>query len=146
MLLLASGAGFGLLARVADMVARNRSGKSFLSVDDGHAVLAPALVADACKQVACAAASGRLLVFGLDELKYQAAGGKGLTLMDVDAKDPLVAVAAFADQLQLHGSGRGGKPRDELLKGAALAGHAGRRARKGHKAAGFQKLLRLAAA
>jgi topoisomerase IV subunit A len=31
------------------------------------------------------------------------------------------------------GSGRGGKPKDELLKGAALAGHAGKRARKGHK-------------
>jgi hypothetical protein len=36
---------------------------------------------------------GRLLVFALDELKLQSNGGKGLTLMDVDAKAPLVSVA-----------------------------------------------------
>ena len=34
----------GLLARVADMGARNRSGKSFLSVDDGLQLLPPAVV------------------------------------------------------------------------------------------------------
>ena len=36
MLLLANTGGFGLLARVSDMLARNRGGRSFLSVDDSQ--------------------------------------------------------------------------------------------------------------
>ena len=85
-------------------------------------------------------------MFPLDELKLQPNGGKGLTLMDVDAKTPLVAVATLADRLVVVGTGRGGKPRQEELKGAALARHAGRRARKGRKVDGFVKALQLFAA
>ena len=75
--------------------------------------------------------SGRLLVFPLDELKLQPKGGRGLTLMDVDAKDPLVSVATCAGVLRVQGSGRGGKAKDEELKGVGLAAHVGKRARKG---------------
>mgnify|MGYP003344698736 CR=1 FL=1 len=53
--------------------------------------------------------------------------------MDVDAKDPLLSVCSFGDVLRVLGAGRGGKPRDELVKGSALAGHMGKRARKGAK-------------
>ncbi|HRZ62330.1 MAG TPA: DNA topoisomerase IV subunit A, partial [Rubrivivax sp.] len=144
MLLLAGSGGFGLLARIGDMVARNRSGKAFLSIDDGDAVLRPAPLADGDTQAACASADARLLLFALDELKHQPNGGRGLTLMDVDAAQPLAAVAALAGALRVAGSGRGAKPRDEVLKGAALAAHAGKRARKGHKLAGFQKVTALA--
>jgi topoisomerase-4 subunit A len=49
----------------------------------------------------------------------------------VDNKSPLVSVATFADALRVLGTGRGGKAKDELLKGVALAEHAGKRARKG---------------
>ncbi len=45
----------------------------------------------------------------------------------------IVSVAVFADQLRVIGSGRGGKPKDEILKGTALASHLGKRARKGSK-------------
>jgi topoisomerase-4 subunit A len=130
-LLLANTAGFGLLAKLADMVGRNKGGKAFLTLDAGARVLPPVPVAAAHSQVACLALDSRLLVFGLDELKLQSAGGKGLTLMDVDAKTPLVSVAAFGDVLRVLGSGRGGKPKDELLKGVGLAEHVGKRARKG---------------
>ena len=145
MLLLANTGGFGLLAKVADMVARNRSGRSFLSVDDAHQVLPPVAVAASHRQVACLSLGARLLVFPLDELKHQPNGGRGLTLMDVDAKDPLLSVASFADTLKLIGQGRSGKAKEELLRGAGLAEHLGKRARKGRKAAGFVKLLRVAA-
>jgi topoisomerase-4 subunit A len=93
--------------------------------------------------VACLAVDGRLLTFPLDELKLQPGGGKGLTLMDVDSKAPLVSVATFASTLKVHGSGRGGKPKEDELKGAALAAHAGRRARKGRVVEGM-KALRVA--
>ena len=146
MLLLANTGGYGLLAKVADMMARNRSGKSFLSVDDAQQVLPPAVVASGHGQVACLSLSARLLVFALDELKHQPNGGRGLTLMDVDDKDPLVSVASFSDQLLLLGQGRSAKAKEETLRGATLAEHSGKRARKGRKASGFVKLMRVAAA
>jgi len=146
MLLLANTGGFGLLAKVTDMVARNRGGKSFLSVDDAQQVLPPAVVAAGHAQVACLSLGARLLVFPLDELKHQPNGGRGLTLMDVDAKDPLLSVATFGDALRLLGQGRSNKARDEVLRAAALAEHMGKRARKGRKAGGFVKLLRVAPA
>ncbi len=130
-LLLSNSAGFGLLARVSDMVGRNKGGKAFLTLEAGATILPPVVVTAACTQVACLAKDSRLLVFGLDELKLQSAGGKGLTLMDVDAKTPLVSVAAFAEVLRVLGTGRGAKPKDELIKGVALAEHVGKRARKG---------------
>jgi topoisomerase-4 subunit A len=144
-LLLAGSGGCGLLARAGDLHARQRGGKAFLSVDAGETVLAPAIVAPTHDKVACLAADGRLLVFGLDELKLQPNGGRGLTLMDVDAKAPLLSVATFADRLAIYGSGRGGKAKDEVLRGAALEAHVGRRARKGRKVEGFVKVARLAA-
>jgi topoisomerase IV subunit A len=143
-LLLANSGGFGLLARVADMLGRNRGGKSFLTVDDGQMLLPPALVAAAHTQVACLSGGSRLLVFARDELKHQPNGGKGLTLMDVDAKDPLLSVAAFSEPLRLLGVGRGAKAKEETLRGAALAEHVGKRARKGRKVSGFVKLQRVA--
>lgn len=137
-LLLANTGGFGLLARVQDLTARQRGGKSFLSLEADEKPLPPSLV-DGTRNVACLAMSGRLLTFGLDELRLQSAGGRGLTLIDLDAKDALVSVAAFNDALQVLGTAlRGGKPREEVLKGAALAAHAGKRARKGKAVEGMK--------
>jgi topoisomerase-4 subunit A len=144
-LLLANTGGFGLLARVGDLLSRQRGGKSFLSLEAGEQPLPPSLV-DAQTQVACLSLAGRLLVFGLDELKLQANGGRGLTLIDLDAKDALVSVAAFGQALQLLGTGRGGKAKDEVLKAAALAPYQGKRARKGRAQDVMQKALRVVAA
>jgi len=135
---LANTGGYGLLARVADMLGRNRGGKAFLTLEAGERLLPPAAIATGHSQVACLAMDGRLLVFALVELKLQAHGGKGLTLMDVDAKAPLVSVSSLGDTLRVLGSGRGGKPKDEWLKGAALAEHCGKRARKGKLIAGIK--------
>jgi topoisomerase-4 subunit A len=138
-LLLSNSGGFGLLARARDLLGRNRGGKSFLTLEAAEKPLPPAAVAASHTQVACLAADGRLLVFPLDELKLQPGGGRGLTLMDVDAKAPLAAVVTFSQTLKVHGiASRGGKPREELLKGAVLEGHAGRRARKGRVVAGLK--------
>jgi topoisomerase-4 subunit A len=144
-LLLANTGGFGLLAKAADMQGRQRAGKSFLTLEDSDHVLPPVPVLPAHKQVACLAMDGRLLVFPLDELKLQSNGGKGLTLMDVDQQSPLVSVATCADALKVLGTGRGGKPKEEDLKGAALAEHQGKRARKGRKVEGVLKVLRVVA-
>jgi topoisomerase IV subunit A len=144
-LLLANTGGFGLLAKAGDLHGRNRGGKSFLTLELGDRVLPPTVVAAGHARVACLALDGRLLVFPLDELKLQGNGGRGLTLMDVDAKSPLVSVATFAAVLRVTGSGRGGKPKEEDLKGAALAAHEGKRARKGRKIDAFVKPMRVLA-
>ncbi|RVU47172.1 DNA topoisomerase IV subunit A [Rubrivivax rivuli] len=145
-LLLANSGGYGLLALAGDMVGRNRGGKAFLTLEAGDQLLPPVPVAAAHKQVACLAADGRLLVYGLDELKLQPGGGRGLTLMDVDAKTPLVSIATLADALKVLGLGRGQKPKEEVFKWSALADHIGKRARKGRAVAAFQKVLKVVAA
>jgi topoisomerase-4 subunit A len=144
-LLLANSGGYGLLAEARDMQGRNRGGKAFLTLDAGQTLLPPVSVADSHTQVACLAADGRLLVFELEELKLQPNGGRGLTLMDVDDKSPLVSVATCTGAVLVQGSGRGGKPKEELLRLSAFASHVGKRARKGRVVDGLQKALRVLA-
>ena len=129
-LLLAGSGGYGLLATVGDLLSRQKGGKAFLALEAGEAPLAPSATHGA-SQVACLSASGRLLVFPLIEVKLQPKGGRGLTLMDLDAKDVLAGCIAFAAALRVLGVGRAGKAKDETLKGAALLANVGKRARKG---------------
>jgi topoisomerase-4 subunit A len=143
MLLLAGTGGCGLLARAADLQGRNKAGKAFLTLDAAERPLPPVALRPGSTQVACLALDGRLLIFGLDELKLQPGGGRGLTLMDVEAKLPLVSVTAFGESLLVLGQGRGGKDKEERLKGAALEPHRGRRARKGRRIDGFPKPMRV---
>ena len=145
-LLLANSGGYGLLAQVADMVGRNRGGKAFLTLDATDGLLSPVPVAPKHTQVACLTGDGRLLVYSLDELKLQPSGGKGLTLMEVKAAAPLVSVATLTGALTVHGSGRGGRPKDEVLKGAGLAPYVGKRARKGCLVEGLMQVVRLSGA
>ncbi|RZL03282.1 MAG: DNA topoisomerase IV subunit A [Rubrivivax sp.] len=142
--LLANTGGFGFLCKLGDMSTRQKGGKSFLALDDGEYVLPPVAVKPGHTQVACLAQGGRMLVFGLDELKLQPNGGRGLTLMDVDAKtDPLISTATFTQVVRVVGAGRGGKAKEEDIKNSALASHVGKRARKGKPVEAFQKVTAL---
>jgi topoisomerase IV subunit A len=145
LLLLANTAGFGLLAQAGDLASRQRAGKTFLTVDEGAHVLPPVVVSAQHARVACLSKNGRLLVFPLSDLKRQANGGRGLTLMDCDEKDPMLSVATCGDALLVRGTSRG-KDKDEVLRGAALGHHEGKRARKGHKVAAFKQVVRVLAA
>jgi topoisomerase-4 subunit A len=146
-LMLANSGGYGLLAKVGDLVARQRGGKAFLTLEAGEQPLPPALASAGSldDQVACLSAAGRLLVFPLSELKLQPNGGRGLTLMDLETPDSLASVAVFSQALRIEGTGRGGKARDELLKGAALAVYLGKRARKGKPQDAIPKAVKVAA-
>jgi topoisomerase-4 subunit A len=143
-LLLANTGGFGLLAKMGDLITRQKGGKGFLTLDEGDFVLPPVLVKPSHTQVACLAQGGRMLVFALDELKLQSNGGRGLTLMDVDPKtDPLVSIATVHQGVRVIGSGRGGKAKDEDVRNSAFAAHIGKRARKGKAVDGMQKVVRV---
>ena len=145
-LLLANTGGFGLLAKLGDLITRQKGGKGFLTLDDGDLVLPPVLVKPSHTQVACLAQGGRLLVFALDELKLQSNGGRGLTLMEVDAKtDPLISVTTAHNGVKVIGSGRGGKDKEEDVRNSGYTSHIGKRARKGKAVEGLQKVLRVLA-
>jgi topoisomerase IV subunit A len=131
-LLLASNNGFGFIAKVGDMVSRVKAGKSFMTIDEGATPLAPMPMLPDATQVACLSGGGRLLVFGLDEMKTLSGGGRGVTLMALDDKEALTQALAIGKAgIVLLGTGRGGKQQEETLAGAALAPHIGKRARKG---------------
>ncbi|MBB2487812.1 DNA topoisomerase IV subunit A [Mitsuaria sp. WAJ17] len=147
-LVLANTGGFGLIAQVGDLISRQKAGKTFLSLEGEEKPLPPSPVPGGevlGVQLACLSLNGRLLTYALDELKHQPKGGRGLTLMELEGKDLLLSVAAFTQTLQVLGSGRGGKPKEELLKGIHLAAHAGKRARKGKPVEGLQKVARVLA-
>jgi topoisomerase-4 subunit A len=133
-LLLANTGGFGLLAKAGDLHGRNKAGKAFLTLETADRPLPPVAVAPAHTQVACLAR--RRPAADLRDRRAEAAVRRWPG-PDADGRvtprcrwcrwpaSPMRCVCS--------GTGRGGKPKDELLKGVALAAHAGKRARKGRK-------------
>lgn len=128
-LILAGTQGHGLLVEVGDLMSRQKAGKSFLSLNPDERPLPPVLAQGT--EMACLTLSARLLIFPLHELKHQPNGGRGLKLIDLDAKDSLISVAVFTHAVQIQGVGRGGKPKVEQLKGSALSAYVSPRGRKG---------------
>ncbi|WP_272971676.1 DNA topoisomerase IV subunit A [Comamonas terrigena] len=146
-LLLASSGGYGFVAKLESMVARNKAGKSFVTVQDGETLCLPsnlaaipAATADgvdtpAATHVACLSSDGHVLTYALSELKLMS-GGRGLQLMKLEDKASLVGAAAYTRSVRITGNGRGGKDREETLELRSLNNAAGKRGSKG-KAAGW---------
>ena len=84
--------------------------------------------------MACASTGGRILTFEISELKAMPNGGRGLTLIDLEAKDALAGAAAYTRSVKIEGIGRGGKEREETLEIRSLNNARGARARKGKAA------------
>ena len=82
--------------------------------------------------IACLSEKGRLLVFGLDEIKTLSGGGRGVILMELENNEKLIAAQAITQKgVVVSGTGRGGKEQDIILSASGLAAHIGKRARKG---------------
>ncbi|MFC0351548.1 DNA topoisomerase IV subunit A [Undibacterium danionis] len=131
-LLLASSAGYGFTAKLGDMVGRMKAGKAFMTLDDGDEPLAPSAVAEDASAIACLSEKGRLLVFGLNEIKQLSSGGRGVILMELEPKEKLLAATAISQKgVKVSGIGRAAKPQEVSLSASGLAIHIGKRARKG---------------
>ncbi len=143
-LLLSGSGGYGFLATVESMVSRNKSGKAFVSLGEGETLCAPSHVSGsnaspapdnaampAATHVACASTAGRILTFAIDELKLMEKGGRGLMLIDLEAKDSLAGAAAYTRSVKIQGIGRGGKEREETLEIRSLNNARTARAKKG---------------
>jgi topoisomerase-4 subunit A len=136
-LLLSSSAGYGFTATVANMISRQKAGKAFVTVNADETLCQPSLVTNPAAavppatHVACASTGGRILTFELSDLKAMPNGGRGLMLIDLEAKDTLAGAAAYTRSVRIEGLGRGGKARDETLEIRSLNNARAARARKG---------------
>lgn len=146
-LLLASDAGYGFTAKVGDMVGRMKAGKAFMTLEENDLPLPPSVIAEDASAIACLSGNGRLLVFGLNEIKQLSSGGRGVILMELEDKEALLAAQAISQKgVRVSGIGRGGKAQEVNLSANALSVHINKRARKGKpleakiKASSLQKL------
>ncbi len=130
---LATDAGYGFVARLGDLVTRNKSGKTALNTG-GAAVLAPVPVTEyEADYVACVLDSGRLLIFPLADLP-RLARGKGVKMINIPSKkykageERMIAfaVAAEGQGIRIHA----GK-RHLSLRAADFGDYAGERAQRG---------------
>ena len=141
-LLLSSSGGYGFMATVEHMTSRLKAGKSFVTCNEGEVLCRPSPVASVAgsvpvpqaTHVACASTGGRILTFEISELKTMANGGRGLMLIDLEAKDTLAGAAAYTRSIKIEGIGRGAKERDETLEIRSLNNARAARARKGKAA------------
>src|SRR5438128_1844929 len=140
--LLTTDDGYGFIIRLEEMMTRLKAGKSIVNVSKGAAVLRPQRVSDMSSDwIAAATTSGKLLLFGADELP-QLARGKGVQTIKLHKtelfpeKVAATAVVPRDGTLVVHA----GK-RYTNLKGDDLATYAGKRAQRGLKLPrGFQNV------
>ena len=130
--LVASSGGYGFHCTLGDMVSNRRAGREFMTLESGETPLPPCVFREtAGSYLAAASANGRLLLVQLGEIKQQAKG-RGLMLIGLDRGETLAAMTV-SDQstLTVSGTGRGGRPRDIVLKARDLGHFTGARALKG---------------
>lgn len=142
--LLASDAGYGFVAKVGDLVSKNKAGKAVLRLPKGAGVLPAVTVNDYDNSFIVAITNeGRMLMFPLSELP-RLAKGKGNKIISIpsarvaDRVEFVVALAVLneADTLTVHA----GK-RHHNLKPGDLEHYRGERGRRGNKLPrGFQNV------
>jgi topoisomerase-4 subunit A len=141
---LATDAGHGFVARLADLVTRNRAGKAVLTVPSGARVLPPvALPAEpaAGLRLALASADGRLALIAVDELPRLARGRGVRLLAGRGAAERIVDLAVVAPGQSLRAWAGG---RHVTLKPADLEAYTCERGRRGTRLPrGYQKVERL---
>jgi topoisomerase-4 subunit A len=129
--LLGTSGGNALRAKMESFVTRQRAGKQFVSVDEGEAVLAPAVISAEAKEVAALSAEGRLLVFPLEEVKELAGGGKGVMAIRLHEGEKMLGAVPVEGELKIAAYGRGDKRTTLTINAAALDHYRGARARTG---------------
>ncbi|MEW5249230.1 DNA topoisomerase IV subunit A [Microbulbifer discodermiae] len=144
---LASDAGYGFVARFADLQSRNKTGKALLTLPKGARVLPPCNVEDPASALLAAVTNeGRMLVFPVAELP-ELAKGKGNKIINIPSaraasrEETVVGIAVLegSAQLVIH-AGR----RHTKIKMSELEYYQGERGRRGNKLPrGFQKVDRI---
>ena len=92
-LLIAKTSGYGFICAFGDLLSRQKAGKSFVAIEDGSSLLAPA-PATGKDHLAALSNDGRLLIFPLDQMK-RLSGGKGVQIIGLKGKETLKAAIAI---------------------------------------------------
>ena len=128
--LFANSGGYGFIATLGDVMSRNKSGKTFMSLEAGELPLRPSRAGG--ELLAAVSKNGRLLVFAAEEMK-EMAKGRGLVIIDLDRNDALAGAAITTkERVVIEGAGRTGKLTEFVIGGKEIAQFRGARARKGH--------------
>ncbi|WP_339640677.1 DNA topoisomerase IV subunit A [uncultured Porticoccus sp.] len=145
--LMATDAGYGFIANLADLHSKNRAGKTSLSIPKGGRVIKPVAISDRENSLVVAVSNeGRMLAFPLAELP-RLARGKGNKILSIPSsrvqsrEEFMVAVAVVtpAQQLLVF-SGK----RHLNIRAGDLEHYRGERGRRGNKLPrGFQKVDRV---
>lgn len=145
--LLASDAGYGFVAKLGDLVSKNKSGKNVLNTPKGSRVIPPSMVNDYGNDLIVAITNeGRMLMFPIQDLP-RLARGKGNKIISipsarvVDRIEFVVVLAVLSGEqtLTVH-AGR----RHHNLRPVDLEHYRGERGRRGNKLPrGFQNVDRV---
>ena len=144
LLLMSSDAGYGFVARVADLHSRNKAGKAVIKLSSGAKLLPPQSVADYEHDLVAAVTNeGRLLLFPIRELP-QMGRGKGNKIISIPTarvaarEEFVVAITVITGEQNL--TLYSGK-RHITLKRGDLEHYRGERGRRGNKLPrGFQRV------
>ena len=145
--LLTSDAGYGFVAKIGDLISKNKAGKAVLKLPKGSGVLSAITVANYDEDyIVSVTNEGRMLMFPLTDLP-RLARGKGNKVISIPSArvaeriEFVVAIAVLSgkDTLTVH-AGR----RHHNLKPADLEHYQGERGRRGNKLPrGFQNVDRI---
>ncbi|MDE2260555.1 MAG: DNA topoisomerase IV subunit A [Betaproteobacteria bacterium] len=129
--LVAGSGGAGFLVMAEDLVSRVKAGKAFMSLESDETPIAPVCYYPEATHVAALSEKGRLLIFGLGEIKTMPRG-RGVILMGLDKGEKLLAVGLITlDGLIVHGVNRSGTEVIANMATRELQRHIMVRTRKG---------------
>jgi topoisomerase IV subunit A len=129
--LVAGSGGYGFIAAVQDMVSRMKAGKAFMTLEENEEPLAPVAMSAGLDHVAALSATGKLLVFSIEEMR-EVPKGRGVIIMGLDRNEKLISVGlTTSSKVVVHGTNRVGKAIVAVIEGTDLTKHLLHRARKG---------------
>ena len=144
--LLANSTGYGFVAKIEDLITRNKKGKVVMKVPAGATVLPPSLVDDMENNwIAAVTSEGHMLIHHIEEIPVMPKG-KGIKIINIPAAargrgEVVTAITVVNDQDSIKVfSGK----RHKILTQDELAAYAGERAQRGRKLPqGFRSVERL---
>jgi len=144
--LLANSTGYGFVAKIDDLVTRNKKGKVVMKVPAGATVLPPVLVDDMQNNwVAAVTSEGHMLIHHIDEIPIMPKG-KGIKIINIPAAarnrgETVTAITVVNDEdnIKIH-SGK----RHKILTQEEMENFEGERAQRGRKLPqGFRSVERM---
>lgn len=131
--LLASSDGYGFWCKLGDMVARQKSGKTFFTLNDDKVMPLPLrMFTESQNLISVLTQAGRFLAFETDELRSLPNGGRGVALIALAEEDNVAAVLpSTARGVIACGKGRGNKEQTYPIGPRLIESFKMKRARKG---------------